>query len=178
MREYVMKKSFVAVVTVMSLFLLSGCFAQPKPPSPQQVKIPQPIMDNSGKYLCPYTQDGVMAEWTDKAIGVGASGAVGGAVGAYAGAKLLEQVPFVGGWLGQKAGNALGREIALKSAGGEEFMKETSDISFNTVNELSVYMYAKFSGHEHYQDALKSTMEIYPDMKQTYMRAIYAARVQ
>mgnify|MGYP000020370598 CR=1 FL=1 len=94
------------------------------------------------------------------------------------GSKLLEQIPFVGGFLGQAAGDAAGRAIALEAAGGEEFMKETSDLSFNSLDNLSVYVYAKFSSHEHYQSALNATMDIYPDMKKIYMSSIYEAQVK
>lgn len=167
----------VATFAVMTAVVMSGCGAKPMP-QPNQVMVPEPILDNTGEYLCPYTQDGVLAEWTDKAIGVGAASGVGQAAGAYLGAKALEQIPFVGGWLGGMAGDAAGRAIAIEAAGGEEFMRETSDISFNNLNDMSVYMYAKFSSHEHYQDALESVMEIYPDMKQTYVSAIYAADAQ
>ena len=50
-----------------------------------------------------------------------------------------------------------------------------TDISFNTVDELSVWMYAKYSTNEHYAEVLKATQEIYPEMKQRYFAAIQAA---
>lgn len=162
-------------VAFLGAIILTGCAMQPTFPQPTELVEPQAIMDNSGEIMCPYTQDGVLAEWTDKAINVGAAAGVGGAVGAYAGQKALEFIPFVGGFLGQKLGDEAARAIALESIGGEEFLKESSDLSFNTVEELSVYMYINFSTNEHYADALESTMDIYPDMKQGYYAALQSA---
>ena len=169
-------KSYIKVVLVLVVAgaFLTGCGPKPMP-APTALVAPQPIMDNSGEFLSPYTQDGVMAEWTDKAINVSMSASVGSAVGAYAGQRALSFIPFVGGMLGQKAGAALARQAALSAIGGEEFIKESSDISFNSSSDLSVYMYVMFSSHEHYADALKATQSIYPEMKQGYIQAIYAA---
>ena len=136
---------------------------------------PDGIPDNSGKYMAPYTSDGVVAEWVDKAVKAKMGSAVGGAIGAYAGQQALKNIPFIGGMLGQKMGESMGREIAIKSAGGWELIKKSSDISFNTVDELSVWMFAKYSSNEHYAEVLAATMEIYPEMKQRYHYAIQNA---
>ncbi|MDA7817191.1 hypothetical protein N9A28_03255 [Sulfurimonas sp.] len=173
-------KSYIKLVLVgaIGVVMLTGCgMQQPKPlPLPTDIEAPQAIMDNSGMYMCPFTQDEVMAEWTDKAINVSTSASVGSAVGAYAGQRALSFIPFVGGMLGQKAGAAIARKVALESIGGEEFIKESSDISFNNLGDLGVYMYVKFSSNENYADALSATMKIYPDLNyQVYMNAIRLA---
>ena len=116
-----------------------------------------------------------MAEWVDKAVKAKMGSAVGGAIGAYAGQKAMENIPFIGGFLGQKVGESMGREIAVKASGGWEAIKASSDLSFNTVDELSVWMYATHSTNEHYQEVLNATWEIYPEMKQRYFPAIQAA---
>lgn len=162
-------------ITIVGSFFLVGCAMQPQMAQPSQLVAPTPIKDSGGLYACPYTQDGVLAEWTDKAMHVGASASIGSAVGAYAGQKALSFIPFVGGYLGEAAGNSAGRAIALQAIGGEEFIKKSSDLSFNTVDDLSVYMYVNFSTNEHYSGALKATMEIYPEMKQNYYAALQKA---
>lgn len=166
-------KGSICLLAISSLMFVIGC--APKIARPDQLLAPTPISGNSGEYMCPYTQDGVLAEWTDKAIKASMGAAIGGTLGAYAGAKLLEQVPFVGGFLGQKAGEAIGRKIIIESAGGMEFIKEKSDLSFNNVNDLSVYLYVKHSTHEHFQEALKAVMALYPEMKQGYYSALVSA---
>ena len=128
--------------------------------------------------MCPYTQDGVLAEWVDKAINAKMGATVGKHAGAYAGQKALENVPLLGGWLGSKAGEAAGRAIAIKASGGWEYIKSTSDMSFDSLNDMSVYLYARHSSHEHYKDALDATMEIYPKLKKGYYKAIQKAKTK
>lgn len=161
------------------LITLNGC-AMMDPPtmaSPQQLSAvaPEPIEDNSGQYMLPFTSDGVLAEWVNNSVNAKLGSQVGGAVGAYAGQKLAENIPFVGSWLGQMAGETLGREVALEAAGGEEVIRETSDLSFNSLDQLAVYMYVNHSSSEHYAAALEAVMEIYPSLKQSYYQAIYTA---
>jgi hypothetical protein len=165
----------IAGLCLLTAFV-SGCAMGPPPfPAATALTPPEGIPDNSGKYMAPYTSDGVVAEWVDKAVKAKMGSAVGGAIGAYAGQKAMENIPFIGGMLGQKVGEKMGREIAIKGAGGWEFIKSSSDISFNTVDELSVWMYAKYSTNEHYAEVLSATQEIYPEMKQRYFMAIQAA---
>jgi hypothetical protein len=165
----------LALVTVFISGCATGVAARPAAPVASAITPPDGIPDNSGKYLAPYTSDGVVCEWVDKAVKAKMGSAVGGALGAYAGQKAMENIPFIGGMLGQKVGSAMGREIAIKASGGWEFIKKTSDISFNTVDELSVWMFAKYSTNEHYKEVLSATMEIYPEMKQRYYGAIARA---
>jgi hypothetical protein len=125
--------------------------------------------------MAPYTSDGVVADWVDKAVKAKMGSAVGGALGAYAGQKALEQVPFIGGFLGEKAGNAIGREVAISASGGWDNIKKTSDLSFNSVDELAVWMYAKYATNEHYADVLSATEAIYPELTERYVPAIMGA---
>jgi hypothetical protein len=144
-------------------------------PAELAANAPVPIQGNSGQYMSPYTSDGVLAEWVDKAVNAKMGAAIGSAAGAYAGRKALEHVPFIGGFLGQKVGNAAGRTIAIKASGGMEYIKATSDLSFHTMNDLAVYMYANYGGTENYQSALEATWELYPELKQGYFQAITSA---
>jgi len=152
---------------------LSGCITAP--PKPDEIVAPEPIANNSGKYMSPYTQDEVLAEWVDKAINVSVSSSVGATVGTIVGQQALKQIPFIGGFIGRKAGEAAGREIAIKASGGRDYIKSTSDLSFNSVDNLAVFLYAKYSTNEHYKGAFKATCGIYPDLKNRYMSAISRA---
>lgn len=158
--------------------ILSGCASPayvPKFAAPATIRAPQPIMGNSGKFMSPFTEDGTVAAWVEKGKSASAGSSLGGFVGAQAGQKMAEQIPFVGSFLGQSLGESAGRAIALKMVGGEEFIRANSDMSFNTVQELAVYMYAKNSSHKDYAEALKLTQEIYPELKTAYFPAIAAA---
>lgn len=180
MCQNIMIKIINTIILLALTIAFSGCMSTPQLATPSQLAniSVKPIEGNSGEYMSPFTSDGVLAEWVDKAVNAKMGAAIGGTVGAYAGQKLAEQIPFVGSWLGQSLGNSAGRMIALEASGGEEFIKESSDLSFNSLSDLAVYMYANHSSSEHYQDALEATWEIYPDLKQSYMQALYAASSQ
>lgn len=171
-------KKFVYLPMVLSLsvIFLGGCATTRKMTSPNELVCPQPIQGNTGKYMCPYTQDGVLAEWIDRAINAKIGGAVGQYAGTFAGQKALEQVPFVGGFLGGKVGEEAGKAIVIKMAGGMDYIKKTSDLSFDSIDDMAVYLYVNNSQHEHYQKALSSTFEIYPELKRKYYAAIAKAR--
>ncbi len=163
------------IIVALALSLSACATNSLKMARPEQIAAPQPIGDNSGAYMNPYTEDGVLAQWVDKAINAKLGASAGGALGSYAGQKAMENAPFVGGMLGQAFGENLGREVAIQSAGGWESIKGSSDSSFNSVDDLAVYLYARHSGDKHYQEALEATMEIYPDLRQHYMAAVLEA---
>ncbi len=167
------KNSLPVKFCVIFVFLfISGCTASL--PKPDEIIAPTPKLDNTGLYMCPYTQDGVLAEWVDMAINAKMGAASGKLVGTYAGAKATGTI--AGGDLGRLVGDTIGRSMALKTCGGLDFIKSTSDISFNNLNDLAIYMYAKFSSHEHYKGALDATMAIYPQLEKRYFNAIKMAR--
>ena len=158
---------------LLAASMLSACVA-PLPP-PEQVLAPPPILNNSGEFMSPYTQDGVLAPWVDKAINVKLATTVGATAGSLIAQHAMGQIPFVGGILGGMAGDAVARSIAIQAIGGEDYLKSTSDISFHNLNDMSVYIYAKNSHHPAYADALSATMEIYPDLKNIYNGAVASA---
>lgn len=131
-----------------------------------------PIEGNSGRYLSPFTSDGVAAAWVDKAINASLGSSLGGMAGAYAGQKALEQVPFIGGFLGQKAGAAAGRGIALKSVGGETYLRETSDLSFNNIHDMAKWLVQTHAGHARFAEIMKAAGQIYPELTQAYLLAL------
>jgi hypothetical protein len=168
-----MKKAYLPALVAGALLLCA--WGAPKMPDPAQVAAPAPIEGNGGRYMCPFTSDGVTAGWVTKSMKVKAASAVGSMAGNYAGQKAMEQVPFVGGFLGKKAGEAMGRSVALKAIGGEEFLKTSSDLSFNSLQDMSVYIYAKYSTAPEYAKILDATYAIYPEMKDVYFAAVAKA---
>jgi len=170
-----LRKNIAAIAIATSV--LSACVSAPKLAEPAQLLTiaPTPIQGNHGEYMSPYTTDDVLAEWVDKAINAKMGSAVGSAIGQQAGQQLLENIPFIGGILGEQMGSAAGRAIAIKASGGMEFIKETSDLSFSNVEDLSVFMYANYGTTEHFQSALEATWEIYPELQEKYHYAIAQA---
>lgn len=168
-------KFTAAVALALSLTLIGCAATQPQLAAPNTIVAPRPIMGNSGKYMSPFTEDGTVTAWVEKGKSAKAGSAVGGYVGAQAGQKIAEQIPFIGGMLGQRLGETAGRAIALQMVGGEEFIRANSDMSFNTIQDLAVYMYAKNSSHKDFADVLQLTQEIYPELKTAYYPALVSA---
>lgn len=131
--------------------------------------------DNQGKYMSPYTSDDVLAEWVNSAInaniGATVGTGVGAAAGAYLGEKALEQVPFVGSFLGgavgAEVGKSLGRETAISASGGWEAIRETSDRSFDSIQDMMEYLRAKYGDTPNFAEAIAATAQIYPDLKES-----------
>lgn len=165
-------KTIAAIALALAL---GACASAPRLAMPNQLTAPKPIIGNTGKYMSPYTEDGTVAPWVEKGRNASAGASMGGFLGAQAGQKVAENIPFIGGLLGQSIGESAGRAIAVKMAGGEEFIRANSDLSFNSLEELAVYMYATNSEHKDFAEALKLTQEIYPELKTAYYPAIVNA---
>lgn len=168
-------RAHAGALPALALLFAGACASLP---APGQVNAPQPIPSSAGKFVSPYTSDGTVAEWVVK----GRAAKLGGAVGSYAGQKAGEQalsvIPIFGGWLGSKAGNKMGREIALKWVGGEEAMRATSDLSFNSIDDLIVYLYAKEypTKSKDWGDVFGLTKAIYTDLEDRWTAAIKHAK--
>ena len=156
-----------------------------------QLVSPKPIEGTTGKYMSPFTSDGVTAGWVTKAMSVQATGAVGSMVGSAAGQyaankaanQMASMVPIPGmGFLAQRAGKAAGeaagRGMALQSIGGESFLKSSTDLSFNTLQEMAVYMYVNHSTHPDYAKIVEATAAIYPDFRAAYGPALQTASLK
>ena len=152
---------------------------------------PTPIAGTTGKFMSPFTSDGVTAGWVTKSMSVGAAGSVGAMAGNYAGQKAAEKateqmaamVPIPGmGFLAQKAGKQLGaaagRGLALQAIGGEAFLKSSTDQSFNSLQDMAVYMYVNHSGHADYAKILAATAAIYPEFQAVYLPAVQSASLK
>lgn len=165
------------IACLAALAALTSCFSMPPPQLPPADTIVStvPIEGNSGQFMSPYTSYGTVSEWVKKAQNAGAAQGLGSAAGQYLGGKALEQVPFVGGWLGGKAGGAMAKEAAIAASGGWNYIKDTSDLSFDSAGDLAVYIYANHGTHPDYAAATKATFGIYPEVETQYYGAILGA---
>lgn len=163
------------LIAALAVLFLSACATVPQLAPPESIQAPEPIAGNTGKYMSPYTEDGTVAKWVEKGRAASAGANIGGFVGAQAGAKLAENIPFIGGLIGQKVGQEVGRSVAINMVGGEAYIKENSDLSFNSAEDMAVYMYVKNSAHKDYPQVLELTQKIYPELQEVYMPAIIKA---
>lgn len=158
---------------------------QPSFASPDKIIAPPPIAGNSGKYMSPFTAAGAVALWAqqpaaEKDNGSDLAANVGSAIGQHIGNKVLENIPFgLGGMVGKQAGELAARTATRKNIEPElpsmDAVKASSDISFNSLDKLAVYMYVKNSNHIEYERALELIQRIYPELRQAYTPAIEKA---
>ncbi len=148
-----------------------------------KVVAPTPRMDNEGKYMSPYTQDGVLTEWVDKAINAKIGATIGKHIGTLSSLFIQEDedsegASLMGRFLGGSSGEKKGREFAIKASGGWEYIKSKSDMSFESIDDMAVYLYVKQSSHEHYKEGFGATVEIYPELKKKYITSIKWAYIK
>jgi len=160
-------------------------------PARSEVAAPQATAGNSGKFFSPYTRSGAVAAWVTPAqaeaapggTGTEIAGSVGGYVGKEVGNKLLNFVPFgLGSAVGSQLGDSMARSATSGSAGGPaalnpESVRAQSDLSFNSAEELAVYLYAQHSARPDYGQVLERTFTLYPELRNLYPHAIYRAEL-
>lgn len=127
------------------------------------------LNNTNGAYMNPWTSDGVLADWVNKAINAEMGSTVGSTAGTAVGAavadKVLESVPFggfIGGFLGSQAGEAVGREVTID----RDYIRRTSDQSFRTLYEMARYLEATYAGNPNYVEAINAANEIYPGLRE------------
>ncbi|CAM3063055.1 hypothetical protein [Rariglobus hedericola] len=135
---------------------------------------PAPVADKKGKYFAPYDGNGELTPWAKKAVeanlgSIAGDKAAGGAMtalgGAIPGAGLLS--PFA-----KKKAKEVGAKAAV---GGEEFIKNSSTYAFNSIEDYSVFLHAKFANSPTYKQALASTLAVYPELETALEPALKAA---
>jgi hypothetical protein len=137
------------------------------PPSVKLLSNGEPLEGNGGKYMCPYTSDSTVAPWVEKGIAAKIGSTVGGISGSLAGSRLANNSQYIDNGAGAAIGNIVGgnagRKIALSLVGGEQYMKETSDLSFNSIDDMIVFMYRNYRTNEHFDKVIDLVGNIYPD---------------
>lgn len=136
---------------------------------------PEPIDGNGGKFMVPYTVSGAPTPWAEKALAA-KTGAVAGTVAAD---KAMDQVtgkiPLAGLMRG-KAKQKAAAESAALAAGGWTHIKDTSELSFDNVDELAVYLHVNYAAGGDLSGPLSVTMDIYPSLQKRYNGAIKNAQ--
>lgn len=130
---------------------------------PHQIIAPEPIYGNTGKYMSPFTEDGTVTKWVEKGLLASVGMSVGQSLGTLAASAQDSNnvgLTLAGGVLGA----LVGREAMMASFGGREYIKETSDLSFDSLDDMARYLIVHNSKHPQYQDVLKATSSIYPGL--------------
>ncbi len=153
-----------------------ACVSTTTLPPPRSLHRVTPRRDNGGHYLCPYTQDHVLAEWVDMQIKGGAFGKIGGGLGSGTAVAVGGSAMGIWGVVLSKVGRSIGRAAAIRSAGGMENIRATSDMSFDRLDDLAVYIYQFYSAEDTYSDALAAAVLLYPKLEDRYIPAIQEAQ--
>lgn len=133
-----------------------------------------PREDAEGEYVFPYTSYGAITEWAEKSLSAQAGAQAGAMAGEKAAGALASKVPFGGLAAGLVKGKS--KELAAVTAiGGWEFIRGSSDLSFDSQEDYSLYLHTQFEGSADYESALAAAMAIYPDLEKGHSRAIDAA---
>jgi hypothetical protein len=138
------------------------------------LKAPTPQDNAKGKYLLPHNKDGELTEWATKTLNVKLGAMAGEKAGEAAGKALGSKVPFGGlasGFM-KKKGKETG---ALAALGGQKFVKDSSSMSFNNLDDYAVYLHVTHGNEAGLQQALAAVMSIYPDLEFGYDVAINKA---
>ncbi len=135
---------------------------------------PAPLTDRTGAYHLPYTANGELTEWANKAINAQIGSALGAKAGEEAGKAITSRIP--GGSLFNGAIKKKGKELgAVTAVGGAEFIKKTSDHSFTGLDDYAVYLHVKHATDSNYAQALATAMAIYPSLEKDYETALKSA---
>ena len=136
-----------------------------------ELDVPAPQENAEGKFLLPFDAAGNPTEWATKAVTAKAGGAAGEAVGGKAAEMLASKVPFGGLFAG--AAKSKAKEAgAVMAIGGWDFIKEASSLSFDNLDDYSVYMHSEFNGLPGYEEALAAAMAVYPKLEKSHKKAI------
>jgi hypothetical protein len=135
------------------------------------VVAPTPLANNSGKYFVPYNAERQITEWATKTLNTQIGAAIGAKAGEEAGKHLAAKVPFGGlaSGLVKKKGKEMG---ALAAIGGAEFVKKSSSLSFNNLDDYAVYLHVTHGGSGDFSQALAAAMAIYPELEGRYDSSI------
>jgi hypothetical protein len=143
--------------------------------APVAVVAPQPIAGNSGRFMAPYASDGTVTAWAGKAMQARTGAAVGSEFGGRAAGALATKVPVVGGLFSGFMKKKATESAAVMAMGGWNQIRDSSNQSFDNLDDLAVYMHVNHSGRSDYQEALAATMALYPDLEGRYEPANQAA---
>lgn len=138
------------------------------------VEAPKPITANTGQYLLPYKANGEMTDWAGKALNAEVGKLVGEKAGDAATRAVASKVPF-GGLAGGLIKKKTKEVAAVAMLGGAEYLKNTSELSFDNLNDYAVYLHVLHSTDSNYQQVLATAIAVYPDLEGRFDSAIKAA---
>ena len=131
----------------------------------------EPIEGNTGKFLLPFDEAGNPTLWAEKALSAQIGAAVSEKVSGKAIDTALSKVPFGGFMRGAAKSKAKGAG-AILAIGGWDYIKETTTLSFNRLDDYSIYLHSEYNGLPGYETALAAAMAVYPKLETAHRKYI------
>ena len=155
----------VASIILLGSSFVAGCALPP----PDTLVSPTPLNHNRGKYPCPYVASGALAPWADRAVRSDRGSAHAGAMAAGMG---VGAIPIAGDLFAEKVEQDMVKSAAVKAAGGSKFMRDTSDQSFDKLDDLAAWHYINYSTEPEFKALQKFLVELYPYLADNYGNAV------
>lgn len=130
-----------------------------------------PIEGNTGKFMLPFDEAGNPTPWAEKALNAQIGAAVSEKVTGKAIDTALSKVPFGGFMRGATKTKAKGAG-AIIAIGGWDYIKDTTTLSFNRLDDYSIYLHSEYNGLPGYEKALAAAMAVYPKLETSHRRYI------
>lgn len=150
--------------------------------APLPLAAPAPQAGGSGAYVSPFTAQGEVTTWAQTGMKASVAGAVGGDAGyrasSMATGSLLSRMPGsaqLSTAVDQAAEKKAQEMSAVMLMGGWDAIRSSSDYSFNSADDLAVFMHAYHVDHPDYPGALAAAMALYPELEQRYEPAVELA---
>lgn len=138
------------------------------------LEAPEPRADADGKYVSPYLAEGEVTEWAEKSVHAEAGAQAGDMAGDVAADTMAKKIPF-GGLLKGKTKDAASSAGAAAAIGGWDFIRGSSNISFDEMRDMSVYLHVTHGDEPGYDEALAAAMNLYPELKKGYSKSLKSA---
>jgi len=163
-----------AVSLIAKVNDITSTYSAMTQPVNEYVEVDSPLNNTDAKYILPFTADGELAAWAEKALTAQASAAAAGVASDKAVDTLAAKVPFGGAFSGgfKKKGKNI---AAVTAIGGWDFIRESSDQSLDDMKNYAVFLHKHYATHERYKDALAASLALYPKLEKAYVPAVKKA---
>ena len=138
-----------------------------------EISPPEPLDGARGEYLSAYRLDGSLTEWAQKMLEAKPDGF------SFGDCKKKSQKLTISGFSlgGGGKGSSCITKVAVKSAGGKRAVAKTTELSFERLDNLAIYLHAMHRNDETYEQALALTLTLYPELEDRYHRTILKAKI-
>jgi hypothetical protein len=123
--------------------------------------VPEPRPGSSGEFMSPFTTEGKLAPWMQRALIAGSSST--GRTLAESGVTYLAGTQVAG-----VVDYAIEQHATIRAAGGRAGIKADSDVSFDSLIDLALHLHLLYSNHRDYDEILAILYLVYPKIESSF----------